>query len=484
MYLLLRIVEKIFIIYFSVYFVTSMLLFFYAIIVFLRKPGNRKEEWPYENHRISIIVPAYNEQVSITTCIETLLKLDYPDIELIVVNDGSRDETMKVLLQHFPHEVIQAEQSAELRCEEILATYQVLDRPVRLVDKVNGGKADAINAGINLSTGVFICTIDADSILDAHALRESAGAFISDPATIVSGGQLAVSNDLKIVGDEVVNAKMPGSIWVQWQIIEYLKSFMISRLALSRMQALLIMSGAFSLFRKSDLLEVGGFLCKRNDHAYILENLGANKQTVCEDMEIVVRLWKHKRESQKPAKAVFLPSPICWTEVPDNATNLFKQRSRWHQGLIETIAMHRTMLLDPSYGITGLIGLPYYFFFEFLSPIMKVLALVFIALASFYGMLNLSWVLMLLLSITLTSALISSCTMVVIEHWSRSELQANRKALRYRSFGDWLQLILVSVLGEFSYSFFRIGAQLNGVYNFIRSKHEWNKFDRKGIETA
>ena len=485
MYYALRIVEKLFIIYFTAYLAADILLYINALYFFFIRGKKAKPEsgYDYTQHPISIIVPAYNEEVSIITCIENLLELDYPDYQVILVNDGSTDQTVQKVIQHFEVEKIDVGTiSKTLVTRNLLAAYRLKShKSLLILDKENGGKADAINMGINYASGKYICTIDADSVLDPDALKEVVNPFIKDQKTIVSGGQLAVANDVTIVNNRVQSARVPKNIWVQWQINEYIKSFMISRIGLSKVNSLLIMSGAFALFKKKDLNEVGGFLTKINASPYILKNVGKGKQTVCEDMEIVVRLWKYKKDQKLKAKAIFVPEAVLWTEVPENAGSLFRQRSRWHQGLAETLTIYRKTMLEPKYGVTGMVALPYYFFFELLSPVLKVLSLVFIFFAGYYGVFNTKWVLMLLAGILLTTAIIMSSITLMLEYWSEKHPESTRNALRYKSFKDWLWLLITGIISEFTYSFFKIAAQLDGLINFVRKRQDWRKFERKGI---
>lgn len=479
---ILRIIEKLLIIYFTIYFVIDLGLFIYSFSVFKRKKKKTVDNYDYAGHPISVIVPAYNEEVSIVYCTQMLLQLDYPDFEVIVVNDGSKDSTLKILLSNFDFKETTFDLRSNIVTRPIRKIYRSTNGKLTLLDKENGGKADSINTGINVSNGRYICTIDADSILDSNALKEVVKPFLKNPETMVSGGQLAAANDMVIHQNRVVSSKTPTNIWVLWQIIEYIKSFMISRIGLSRINALLIMSGAFSLFKKEDLLEIGGFLTSRNTHPYIERTIGLGKQTVCEDMEIVVRLWQFKRDKKVKAKAVFVPEPVCWTEVPDNGKNLFKQRSRWQQGLAETLKIHRGMILEPAYGITGMIGLPYYFFFELFSPLVRLFTLFFIFTAAFYGIINFKWFIMLLTSVMLITAIILSSITAIIENWSQKQQAANRDALRYKTFGDWIWLIIAGIIAEFSYSFFKMVAQIDGLLNFLRKRNEWNKFSRTGVK--
>ncbi len=479
--LTLRIIEKILIIYFTLYFLVDILMYFYSLGVFFFHRYKKIPDLDYASHPISIVVPSYNEEVSIITCTDMLSELDYPDFEVIVVNDGSTDHTMQVLEDYYdltPRNFIPENQ---IQTSHVKNIYDVKGKNIVIIDKENGGKADAVNTGINYSKGKYICTIDADSVLDMTSLKAVIEPFIRQPETIVSGGQLAVANDVQIENNRIISSHVPKNIWVQWQILEYIKSFLISRMAFSKINALLIMSGAFSVFKKADLTAVGGFLSKQNRHPYIENQLGKGLQTVCEDMEIVVRLWQYKRDLKQKAKAQFVPEAVCWTEVPESSTNLFKQRSRWHQGLGETLKIHRKMLFEPHYGTTGLLGLPYYLFFEFLSPVIKIFSLIFVIVAAYYGILNLRWVILLLLSIMLTTAFIMSSITLVIEYWSQKNEMANRDALRYKTFADWIWLLISGILSEFTYSFFKIAAQINGILAFMKKKHEWNKFERKGI---
>jgi cellulose synthase/poly-beta-1,6-N-acetylglucosamine synthase-like glycosyltransferase len=478
---ILRVLEKLLIIYFTLYFIIDIGLFIYSLSVFIRKRKQKQDLTDYSGCKVSLIVPAYNEEVSIVHCTHMLLELDYPSFEVIVINDGSKDSTFNVFMDNFRLTKIETATGLQLTTSDIRGFYRSENQQLVMIDKINGGKADSINAGINLATGDYICTIDADSILDAKALKEVVRPFIDRPYTMVSGGQLAASNDIILVHNEVVSSKPPSNIWVQWQIIEYIKSFMISRIGLSRINALLIMSGAFSMYRKSDLLAIGGFLTSRNDHPYIVDTIGPGKQTVCEDMEIVIRLWRYKRDHKQKAKAVFLPEPVCWTEVPENGSSLFKQRSRWHQGLAETLRIHHDMIFEPSYGMTGMVGLPYYFVFELLSPLIKIISLIFIIFSGMFGVINYKWAILMIFSVLLVTAVILSSITAILENWSQHQHAVNRDALRYKTFLDWLWLMVAGILAEFSYSFYKIAAQVNGMMNFLRGKNQWNKFARKGV---
>lgn len=477
-----KVFEKLIVIYFLLYFLIDIFLFVYSVFIHKTQNKNKIAGGDFAKHGVSIIVPAYNEEISIVSCIKMLCKIDYPDFEVIVVNDGSKDDTIKLMLKNFNFSEIEKTTENELKTKSIKNIYKTLDGKIILIDKENGGKADSVNAGINYSTKKYICTIDADSILDGQSLKKVILPMIFDSTYIVTGGFLAASNGMVILEHNIVDAKMPKNIWVQWQIVEYIKSFMISRMSLSRLNMLLIMSGAFSLYKKSDLLNVGGLLTPDNDHFYISETAGLKKHTVCEDMEIVIRLWRYHKEKKLKAKIAFLPQPVCWTEVPDNFKSLFKQRSRWHQGLGESLFFHRKLLFEPFYGIIGLLALPYYFIFEFLSPLIKLFSLILLIFLSLFKVINSEWMLLLLISVLLVTTIIMSIITVILESKSNSTDSINRNSLRYKTSGDWLLLLLTSIFGSISYEFIKMFSQLKGILNMILKKKDWNKFERKGVK--
>jgi cellulose synthase/poly-beta-1,6-N-acetylglucosamine synthase-like glycosyltransferase len=478
----LRIFEKILIVYFLAYFLIDFYLFVHSLLIFGKLRKAKKEKKKFKKGRVSIVVPAFNEEVSIASSVEMLMRLEYPDYEIIVVNDGSKDNTLQILSNAFPQlKSIHCKPSGSIPTKAVREIFGSEDGKLLVVDKENGGKADSINAAVNCASGEYVCTIDADSILDKGALTLVVEPLATDKKIVVSGGQLAIANDITIEGNTVISAKMPKNSWVLWQIVEYIKSFMISRLGLSAVHGLLIMSGAFSMYRLKDLIAVGGFLTAHNNSSYIIERMGEGKKTVCEDMEIVIRLRRYYYEQGKKGRTAFLPQPVCWTEVPDSGSNLLKQRSRWQMGLAESISFHKALIFEPKFGRIGLIAMPYYFFFELLAPIIKLVTLFFLIIVSVQGLINISWVLMLLIAISLTTAVVMSTITVAIEKWSVQAEKVNRDTMRYKTFGDWMKLLLFGILGDFSYALFRTYAQLVGLIKFLGRSDDWNKFERKGF---
>lgn len=481
-----RIIEKLLILYFALYLLIDIVLYLYALGIFSKtsrkvKNGTLNDKLPQPP--VSIIVPAYNEEVSIVVCVKMLMEIDYENYQIIVVNDGSSDNTLQKLMEEFD-----LKNTSEFDPDEksfitaqVKNVYSSENRKLLIIDKENGGKADSINSAINIAEGEFICTIDADSILDSAALKRVIAPLLNDDSLFVSGGQLALSNDMKLQNNRVVSAKMPGNVWVLWQILEYISTFMIARSSLSRINALLIMSGAFSIFRKRDLKNIGGFLTKLNKAPYIEATIGVGKQTITEDMEVVLRLWRYYHENKHKAKAVFVPGPVCWTEAPEKPPQLFKQRVRWHQGLAETLWLHKQMIFEPKYKITGMLAMPYYLFMELLAPVVKLFTLIFIFVMIYAGLTHGEWILLMIIGVILLATVIMSTITVILENWSIKQSVANREALRYKTFFDWIYLLFVGIIGSFSYAFFKMYAQLHGIIGFFRKRQEWNKFERKGI---
>lgn len=478
---MIRIIENLLILYYVFYFIIDWMFLVIFMISVRKEKLSIQTDDKFAEYPVSVIVPAYNEEVTVLHSIQMLLALDYPDFEVIVINDGSTDNTLKTILNIFKLKDIDlgTKKTGTIPTKTVKRIYG--KKNLIVIDKENGGKADAINVGINYSSKRLICTIDADSVLDKIALKQTVQPMLDDDRVFVSGGQLAVANGVQLKNNKVINSYLPKNIWVQWQIIEYLKSFMVARYSMSKINSIMIMSGAFSVYKKGDLLAVGGFLTENNDSDFIKQTGGNGLQTVCEDMEIVVRMWRYFYEKGRKAKAVFLPHPVCWTEVPDNSNFLLRQRNRWHRGLAETLKIHKTMLFEPKYKMIGLFAFPYYLIFELFSPFIKIFTAIFLIITGIMGYFNQYWILLVVLFSTLTSAVITSLATVYIEQWTIKHKLISFDALRYKSGMDWIRLIVMSILGDFVYAPFRIYAQLRGLKDFINKKNDWYKFSRTGF---
>ncbi len=291
---------------------------------------------------LSIIVPAHNEQENIETTVRSLLSLSYPEYEVIVVDDGSTDSTMQQLIGKFRLVRVEKPISIVLRHEPIEAVYISLDfENLTVIGKKQGGKSDALNAGINASKFPLFCSIDADSLLENDALLRAARLFVEDKEVIASGGIVRVLNGCSVKDGAVGKVNAPKKALECFQAVEYTRSFLSGRTSWNFFDSLLIISGAFGIFRKDLVMAINGY-----------------RKTVGEDMDIVVRLHRHCLKNKIRYRVVFVPDPVCWTQVPSDLVSLLKQRNRWHRGLIDSLWQNRGMFLNPKYGKVGFIGYP------------------------------------------------------------------------------------------------------------------------------
>jgi cellulose synthase/poly-beta-1,6-N-acetylglucosamine synthase-like glycosyltransferase len=322
---------------------------------------------------VSILVPAYDEEVSVVDSVSAVLALQFPEFEVIVISDGSTDETMPRLIEAFALVEQPWDARSDLETAPIRRTYRSLTSPnLVVVDKENGGKADALNAGLNLARYPLFAAVDADSMLDAEAILRATRLFVEDEDLVAVGGTIRPLNAAVVEDGKVTQLVLPKKWIERFQVLEYARAFFTGRAGWSHFKSLLIISGAFGLFRRTAVLEAGGFLVG----------------TVSEDMELVVRLHKHFRKQGKPYSIRFTPDPICWTEVPSDFSTLRKQRNRWHRGLCETLWKHKDMLFNPRYGRLGMVAVPYYWFFEALAPLVELSGYVIVVVGMFTGFLS------------------------------------------------------------------------------------------------
>ncbi|HUD96337.1 MAG TPA: glycosyltransferase family 2 protein, partial [Woeseiaceae bacterium] len=307
---------------------------------------------------ISVIMPAYNESSSIITATRAMLQLEYPDYEVVVVNDGSRDDTLEKLTNEFRLQPFPEAYRQRVPCKPVRGVYRSLRYPsLRVIDKENGGsKADAMNAGINACRFPLFCAVDADSILELNSLRHAVRPFLEDPDVVAAGGTVRIANGCKVRGGFLEQVGLSSSFLAQVQVVEYLRAFLFGRMGWDYLNAVLIVSGAFGVFDKEAVVEVGGY---RTD-------------TIGEDMELILRLHRLLRERKKRYRITFVPNPICWTDAPEDLATLRKQRVRWHHGLAQSLMLHKSLFFKRDGGAVSWLAMPFFYLFELLGPAIEV----------------------------------------------------------------------------------------------------------------
>ncbi len=410
---------------------------------------------------ISVLAPAYNEQATIVENVRSLLKLNYSTMEVIIINDGSKDETLATLIAEFGLKKTRQVYVRRIATKPVRGIY-TSDRPelknLVVVDKENGGKADALNVGINVSRYPLFCAIDADSILEDDALLKVAKPFLEDDRVIAVGGIVRIANGCEIERGRVKKVGLSKKSIPTFQVVEYLRAFLSGRMGWSAMNGLLIISGAFGLFRKDIVLSCGGY----------------KHDTVGEDMELVARMHRYMYENGLPYRVVFVPDPVCWTEAPESIRVLSRQRNRWHRGLLDTLLIHRTMVFNPKFGVIGLFSIPYYLLFELLGPVIEMLGYVSIIFSYFFGIVNVE-ILAIFFVVAIIYGMLFSVGAVLLEEISFH---------RYPRARDLFKLITYAVIENFGYRQMTVFWRIKGVWDYFRGVKSWGQMQRTGFAAA
>ncbi|MGH9256157.1 MAG: glycosyltransferase family 2 protein [Vicinamibacterales bacterium] len=408
---------------------------------------------------VSILVPAWNEEAGIVATVRSLLMLNYPQFEVVVISDGSTDSTLPRLQEAFGLVRAPGSYETSIPTAAVQGVYRSLTvREVVAIDKANGGKADAINAGINAARFPLICIIDADSIVEEHALTRAVLPFLEDPTTIAAGGIVRIGNGCAVEQGRVMDVRAPSTWLARFQVVEYLRAFLAARVTHSAFNSLLIVSGAFGVFRRDIVLEAGGL----------------STSTVCEDMELVVRLHRFCLDNGRSYRIVFQPDPVVWTEAPESVETLSRQRNRWQRGTLQVLAHHSAMLGNPRYGRIGLFAFPYYAVFEAFAPVLEVAGLVVTLLGLAFGLLDWPIAQLLFLAAILYGTMISVAAVVLEELSFR----------RYLRLQDVLWLLAAAALENFGYRQMTAWWRLQGAFDYYRGRTAWGAMARKGLTTA
>jgi cellulose synthase/poly-beta-1,6-N-acetylglucosamine synthase-like glycosyltransferase len=426
----------------------------------LQRPDQRRLLRSPLTPPVSLLAPAFNEAANVVDNVRSLLMLDYPLFEVILVNDGSKDDTLGTLIKAFQLKPSARSFEYTVPCRPIRGVYESSEYPnLVVVDKVNGGKADALNSGLNLALYPLFCAIDADSILESDALLRLVRPFLEAPGvTIAAGGVIRVANGCDIRSGRVRQVHLVRRVLPLIQIVEYLRAFLFGRMGWSSGNSLLVISGAFGLFDKRAAVQAGGYATN----------------TVGEDMELVVRMHRHLHDKKQRYRIGFVPDPICWTEVPESLRVLRRQRTRWQRGLIDTLWRHRGMIGRPRYGTVGLVALPGFAVFEMLSPVIELSGYILLPVLLLLGYLDLSYAAAFMVLSILYSILVSVLAVLLEDIAFR----------RYPRARDLAFLISAAVLEHLGYRQLTVWWRVRAFWEFFRGDLSWGAMERRGVGTA
>lgn len=451
-------------IFFVVYLVGYSTFLFLSVTVGSSELFKKKQQYrmmnAIENNYfipISIIVPAYNEEVTVTDTVTSLLALDYKVYEIIVVDDGSTDGTSKAMIERFHMAPVRMPIRRQLRCQREEFVYEARINRVRihLIRKKNGGKADALNMGINAACFPYFICIDADSALQHDSLKKISIPLLENENVVAVGGSVRPANGAVIENGRVISYRLPKNLLASMQTLEYDRSFLASRILLDKFNGALIISGAFGLFQKQLVIEAGGY----------------DAHTMGEDMELVVKLHEYCTANAIPYLIKYATDAICWSQVPESLHDLKQQRRRWHIGLYQSLRMHRHLALNPRYGPVSFISYTYFLLYEFLSPYIEVFGLLSVVAAYLLDMLNIRFALLFL-------AIYAAFGSVM----SLTSFFARTQTLDLKiSFGDVLKAIGLCVFEVTILRFILAFTRFFSLFGYRRNKRAWGKIKRQKI---
>lgn len=412
---------------------------------------------------ISILAPAYNEEANIIENVRSLLSIHYNNLEVIVINDGSKDNSMTKLLgvyELYKTEFFVNEQIPTKNVRGVYRSRNPIYSKLIVVDKENGGKADALNVGINIAAYDYVVCIDVDCILEQDALLKLVKPFLESPHTrvIATGGVVRIANGCEISNGRLLKVNLPDQFLPRVQTLEYIRAFLLGRMAWSRLGGLMLISGAFGAFDKEIMIKCGGY----------------NPKTVGEDMELIVRMRRYMEERKFPYKVAFIPDPLCWTEAPSTFKILGRQRNRWTRGTIETLKFHRIMFFNPDYGLMGMLSYPYWFLFEFLAPLVEFAGFIIFLFLALSG--SLDWRFFFsLFGLIYSFGVLYSLFAILMEVFTYNQ---------YKRSKDILKLLLTAFIEPLIFHPFVVWAAVQGNIDFLRKKKSWGEMTRKGFSLA
>lgn len=406
--------------------------------------------------KLSVLAPAHNESATVVQSVQALLLLQYPNLEVVLVSDGSTDATIDVLRDAFALSPVHPIFRRTLDTEPVRQIFRSsIHQSLVVVDKENGGKADALNCALNIASGELVCAIDADTLIEPDALLMMTRPFLTHSDIAAVGGTIRVINGSTVSEGRVVDRKVSRHYLAGVQTVEYLRAFLFGRLGWNRLGGNLIISGALGVFRKDILLDAGGYL-----HG-----------TVGEDIEIVARFRKTAAEKGFSNRVEFVPDPVAWTEVPESFSTLGRQRDRWHRGLADVLWRYRRQIGNPRYGKLGLIAFPCFFLIEFLAPVVEFAGMLTFAASAVAGHVNVDFAIRFFAAVYAYGILLN-CFAIVLD-------EVNFR--RYQRFGDRLYLFWWALLESFGYRQLTVIWRLRGIVGFALRRKDWGTMQRKGF---
>jgi cellulose synthase/poly-beta-1,6-N-acetylglucosamine synthase-like glycosyltransferase len=408
---------------------------------------------------VTLLAPAYNEEATCVESTRALLALNYPEYEVLVINDGSKDKTLERMTKAFDLEPAPRYRMAEIPAAAVRGVYRSKFQPnLWVIDKENGGKADALNVGLNYCRTPLFCAMDADSILERDALIRIVRPFLENDNTVAAGGIIRIVNDCTLEGGSLTQIRLPKNIWAKFQVLEYLRAFLSGRMGWSALKATLIISGAFGMFKRAAVVAVGGYA----------------HDTVGEDMELVVKLHRYHLEKKIPYEISFVPDPVAWTECPESTKILGRQRDRWQRGLFEVLSRHRIMLFNPRYKRIGMFAFPYFYFLEMLGPAIEIPGYFTFLIAIIWGSVSTTYMIAFFVVAFIFGIALSLFSVALEELTFR----------RYPRTRDLFQLFFLAIIENFGYRQLTIYWRIHGFVSALRKVEGWGKMERKGFNTG
>jgi cellulose synthase/poly-beta-1,6-N-acetylglucosamine synthase-like glycosyltransferase len=459
--------NEIFFVYFllcNIFYLTALIVAFVTSAAHQHRLSRMRLSWIHDSPLtppITMVAPAHNEEKSIRIAVRSLLELDYPELEVIVINDGSKDRTLQELQNEFKLRPVRIVYVAEMRSAQTRGFYRSeVDPRLLVVDKEPGGsKADAVNAGLNAATSPYVCIVDSDSLLERDALLRIMAPVLADPQRVVgAGGIIRVLNGSELEGGRLRRVRLPRKGIEIIQVIEYLRAFLIGREAWARANMLMIISGAFGVFRTDLVRAVGGY----------------RPEAIGEDFDLVARLHRHLLERRQKYSIEFVPDPVCWTEVPSDLRSLGRQRARWQKGLLDVLLPNKDMLFRYRYGRIGWIALPYLWLFELAAPVFEIGGVASIILAACLRVLSFPFFVNFMLFGYAFATVISIGAVL-------------QEEVTYKRYSDWkdvAKLITFCFLEHFPYRQMHMIWRLQGLWEYMRGDVVWKPLKRQGLESA